>query len=169
LPFPPGVDPIFVWIAAWFGLAVALAGLLTQQMGGEGLEIRVRARTYARLGRLNDFLTRRMEAAWNKTPSDDLVPDLDTLRMLESEVNRAVTLDHRLRDRTLILSIGRLAAVLEAAMALVFAAVAAASGARDELLLPAATLIGIGTSAALVALILGAIAAVRIQRGADFS
>lgn len=166
MPLPANIDPAYVWCLLWFGVAIAVTGLITQQMGTEGLTERVRARTYSRLGRLNEFLTRRLEEAWKKTPTDDLVPDIETLRMLESEVNRAAAIDHRLRDRGFILSIGRLAAVSEAIAALLMAAIAGFTGARSELVLPSILLVGIGGTTSAVALLLGAILALRLERGA---
>jgi lipopolysaccharide export LptBFGC system permease protein LptF len=168
VPIPPGIEPAYVWCLFWFGFAGALAGLITQQMGGDELRERVRARTYARLGRLNEVLTRRIDAAWKKTPTDDIVPDLDELRTLKAEIERAAALDHAYLVRARILGWGRLASVLELILAALAAVAVAAFGPRQEFVAPALFLIVVGCGGALVSLVVGAVLAVRIEHGNDY-
>jgi hypothetical protein len=165
---PPGTDPAYVWCLGWFIFEAVLIGLFSQQMTSNGVEERVRSRTYARLGRLNDYLTRRIEAAFNKVPTDDMVPDLDVLRELDAQVSRAIAVDRAFRSRASALTLGRLIAVLELALAALAAALVFLSAPRDALTVASViTLVGGGVPTAAL-LVSASVLSVRIETGEDF-
>lgn len=168
MPLPDGIEPVYVWCLLWFGLSCALAGVLTSQMSSVHLEDRVSSRTYRRLGRLNSYLNRLVEMAWNKTPTDDLVTDLAALVKLEAEVLRAAAVRHLLLRRGQLLDLGRTASLFEAAAALAFAGIAAATGLRAELVWAAVPAFLVGVTAALLALVGAGLMANQVEGGEDF-
>lgn len=168
MPLPAGIESAFVWCLLWFGFQVALAGLITQQMSTIHLDERVSSRTFRRLGRLNAYLDRQYEAAWGTTPTDDIVPDLPALLRLEVEVERAAAIHALLLSRGRELSIARLLALLEAAVAAIVAGIAAGTGMRSELNGPSAAIFGIGTAIAFYLLIRSGYLATKIEEGDDF-
>jgi hypothetical protein len=156
-----------VWCFFWFGFEGGLAALITQQMSAPHLAEHVSARSYRRLGRLNGYLDRLIDIAWNKTPTDDIIPDLPALIQLESEVLKAAAVYRRNLSRGRALDFGRGLATLEVVLAVLFAAIAAATGLRSELNLPASIAFAVGTIPAIVCLLFGVMCSITIEQGED--
>lgn len=118
MPIPANIDPTYVWLILWFGLEVAIIGVIRQLPKDADFAEDVSRRTYARLGRLNQYLGSLKSDRW---PFHDMVGDLRDLLALKTEVDIASLFHRRLKRRTKVLEIARLTAVLEiGAVAAVF-------------------------------------------------
>lgn len=101
---------------------------------------RARGRTYQRLLPLNEFLNRQIDKQWAKTPSDDVIPDVETLLALKYRVENACVIEDKLNLRTRFEELGRAAAALQLVAAILIVGLVA-TGTERQLLTTVATLV----------------------------
>ena len=168
MQLPPGTDPAYILCAAWLVLELGLLALLAQMGSVEALKETVRARTFRRLLRLNEYLDEIFEQRWGRIPSEDLIPDLDALTGLKRQVDAAALIQTRLEQRIHHLERGRVAAVAEVLCAFGVGSLFFLGMDRPTLTVGAVLTFAVGTGVALVELFRVSALGAAISSGADF-
>jgi hypothetical protein len=165
---PAGVDQGYVLCVFWIVLALAFLTAVHEVSDVNVIRGRVRARSFARLVALNEFVNRQIEQQWNRNPSEDVIPDLDALLNLKNRVDRAARLDTLLNRRIVMGEVGRAIPVLQIVLAVGAAGLLFLNFPRNTLWLFGRIAFGVTTAAVLVILLLMIIIGLRLSRGQDF-
>jgi hypothetical protein len=165
---PAGVDQGYVLCLVWIALALAFLTAIHELSDVGGLRERIRARTYARLLALNEYLGRQVESQWRRNPNDDIIPDLDALRLLKNRVDRAALLDSFIDRRVQAGEICRVVAVIQIVLAVLAAVLLFLKALpADTLWLFGRAAFGLTTVVVLLLLLSMAVVGLRVSHGQD--